>query len=205
MKPRFSARRESWRWRAKLAPLPPEPWRTSRKGARSDGLPASDVGTTLPSGSSPLGCDGAPVPTSVRGSGSGSGWAGVAAEPLVDALGGEFRLPADPGVRWESAGEGDYTLEAIDKPARGTVITLHLREGEDDFLSGWKLRQTVRTYSDHITLPIRMNKEKWDEEKKEQGETPQREERRWTTEIENTKETEQEDIKPKSFFDKFKF
>ena len=67
-------------------------------------------------------------------------------------------LPADAGVRWESAGEGDCTLEAIDKPARGTVITLHLREGEDDFLNDWRLRSILRKYSDHIAIPIEMPK-----------------------------------------------
>ena len=80
-------------------------------------------------------------------------------------------LPAEQAVKWESTGEGDFSVEMVEKAGRGTDVILHLREGEDDFLSGWKLRQTVRTYSDHITLPIRMNKEKWDEEKKEQVET----------------------------------
>ena len=76
-------------------------------------------------------------------------------------------LEADQAVKWESAGEGEFTVEKVDKPARGTEVTLHLRDGEDEFLSGWKLRQTVRKYSDHITLPIVMKQEKWDEEKKE--------------------------------------
>jgi molecular chaperone HtpG len=76
-------------------------------------------------------------------------------------------LPAADGVRWESAGEGDFTVETIDKPQRGTTITLHLREGEDDFLSSYQLRSVIRKYSDHISLPIRMRKEEWDEEKKE--------------------------------------
>ena len=80
-------------------------------------------------------------------------------------------LPAEQAVKWESTGEGDFSVEQVEKAGRGTDVILHLREGEDDFLSGWKLRQTVRTYSDHITLPIQMNKEKWDEEKKEQVET----------------------------------
>jgi len=71
------------------------------------------------------------------------------------------------GVRWESAGEGDFSVEAIDKPSRGTSITLHLREGEDDFLSSWKLKSIIRKYSDHISLPILMKKEEWDAEKKE--------------------------------------
>jgi molecular chaperone HtpG len=71
------------------------------------------------------------------------------------------------GVRWESGGEGDFSVEAVDKPARGTDITLHLREGEDELLSSWKLKSIVRKYSDHISLPIQMQKEEWDEEKKE--------------------------------------
>ena len=76
-------------------------------------------------------------------------------------------LPAEQGVRWESAGEGEFSVETINKPQRGTRITLHLREGEDDFLSAWQLRSIIRKYSDHISLPIKMHKEEWDEEKKE--------------------------------------
>ncbi len=68
-------------------------------------------------------------------------------------------LGADDGVRWESTGEGDYTLEPISRDARGTSVTLHLREGEDDLLSGPALRTIVQKYSDHITLPILMKKE----------------------------------------------
>ncbi len=75
--------------------------------------------------------------------------------------------PASDGVRWESEGAGDFTVEAIDKPGRGTTITLHLREDEDEFLSAWKLKSIIRKYSDHISLPIQMQKEEWDEEKKE--------------------------------------
>ena len=77
-------------------------------------------------------------------------------------------LEANQAVKWESAGEGEFTVEMVDKAARGTEVTLHMREGEDEFLSGWKIRQTVRKYSDHITLPILMKKDKWDEEKSEQ-------------------------------------
>ncbi|MES2932069.1 MAG: molecular chaperone HtpG [Pseudomonadota bacterium] len=76
-------------------------------------------------------------------------------------------LDASEGVAWESAGEGDYSIETIDKPSRGTDIILHLREGEDEFLSAWKIKSTIRKYSDHIALPILMQKEEWDEEKKE--------------------------------------
>ncbi|MCB1933567.1 MAG: molecular chaperone HtpG [Candidatus Accumulibacter sp.] len=77
-------------------------------------------------------------------------------------------LEANQAVRWESGGEGDFTVEMIERAQRGTEVTLHLRDGEDEFLSSWKLRETIRKYSDHITLPILMKKEKWDEEKKEQ-------------------------------------
>ena len=74
---------------------------------------------------------------------------------------------AAEGVRWESAGEGDYTIEAIDKVARGTDIILHLRADEDELLSSWKIKSIIRKYSDHISLPIVMQKEEWDDEKKE--------------------------------------
>jgi molecular chaperone HtpG len=70
-------------------------------------------------------------------------------------------VEANQAVRWESAGEGEYTVEMVDKAGRGTDVTLHLREGEDDFLGGWKLKSIIRKYSDHITLPIVMKKEDW--------------------------------------------
>ncbi|MFA7350360.1 MAG: molecular chaperone HtpG [Methylotenera sp.] len=71
------------------------------------------------------------------------------------------RAGATEAVRWESSGEGDYTLEAADKATRGTEVVLHLREGEDEFLSDWKLKTIIRKYSDHITLPIVMKKSEW--------------------------------------------
>ncbi len=73
-------------------------------------------------------------------------------------------LTAEHGVQWESDGGGEYTLEMVDKPARGTEVTLHLREGEDDMLHGSRLRTILRKYSDHITLPILMKKEEWDKD-----------------------------------------
>ena len=76
-------------------------------------------------------------------------------------------LPADQGVRWVSEGTGDFEVEAIDKPHRGTDIILHLREGEDEYLSAWKLRSIIGKYSDHISLPILMQKEEWDQDKGE--------------------------------------
>ena len=77
-------------------------------------------------------------------------------------------VEANQAVKWESAGEGEFSVEMVEKAGRGTDVILHLRDGEDDFLNSWKLKQIVRKYSDHITLPIVMKGEKWDEEKKEQ-------------------------------------
>jgi molecular chaperone HtpG len=76
-------------------------------------------------------------------------------------------LPSTDGVRWESDGSGEFTVESIDRPQRGTSITMHLREGEDDFLSAHQLKSIIRKYSDHISLPIQMNKEQWDADKNE--------------------------------------
>ncbi|MBK6617638.1 MAG: molecular chaperone HtpG [Nitrosomonas sp.] len=75
-------------------------------------------------------------------------------------------LTNEHGVRWESSGEGEFTLETVEKHDRGTEIVLHLREDEVDFLDGYKLRSIIRRYSDHITLPILMKKQVWDEESK---------------------------------------
>ncbi|WP_308822503.1 molecular chaperone HtpG [Sodalis praecaptivus] len=72
---------------------------------------------------------------------------------------------ADEGVFWESAGEGDYTIADIVKPERGTEITLHLREGEDEFLDDWRLKSVIGKYSDHIALPVEIEtRTKSDEE-----------------------------------------
>ncbi|MBT4081651.1 MAG: molecular chaperone HtpG, partial [Gammaproteobacteria bacterium] len=65
-------------------------------------------------------------------------------------------LGAEHGVRWVSGGEGDYTLETIDKARRGTRISMHLRDEEEEFLDNWKLKSLVHKYSEHITLPIMM-------------------------------------------------
>jgi molecular chaperone HtpG len=69
-------------------------------------------------------------------------------------------LGAEHGVRWESAGEGEYTLENTECPKRGTEVVLHLREGEDELLNEWQLRSIITKYSDHITLPVLMDVEK---------------------------------------------
>jgi len=62
------------------------------------------------------------------------------------------------GVRWESSGEGEYTLETIEREGRGTTVTLHLRKDEEEYLDSWRLRNIVKKYSDHISLPIEMRK-----------------------------------------------
>ena len=73
-------------------------------------------------------------------------------------------LTAEHGVLWESDGGGEYTLETVARSERGTEVTLHLREGEDDLANGNRLRTIVRKYSDHIMLPILMKEEEWDKD-----------------------------------------
>jgi len=73
----------------------------------------------------------------------------------------------DQGVLWESDGGGEYTVEMEERAARGTEITLHLREGQDDLLGGSRLRSIIRKYSDHIVQPILMHKEEWKDGKSE--------------------------------------
>ena len=70
------------------------------------------------------------------------------------------RAGGDEGVRWESSGSGEYTLETVDKAGRGTEVTLHLKPEEDEFLQSWQVRSLVARYSDHIGFSIRMPKEK---------------------------------------------
>ena len=77
-------------------------------------------------------------------------------------------VPAEQGVRWSSEGSGDFEVETITRAKRGTSVTLHLREGEEEFLSGWKLKSIIGKYSDHISLPILMQKEEWDPEASKQ-------------------------------------
>jgi len=74
---------------------------------------------------------------------------------------------AGDGIRWESDGAGKYVIESVVKATRGTDITLHLREGEDEFLSDMRLKELVRKYSDHIAIPIVMQKLEWNAEKQE--------------------------------------
>ncbi|WP_233143294.1 molecular chaperone HtpG [Aggregatibacter actinomycetemcomitans] len=78
--------------------------------------------------------------------------------------------PADKGVLWESAGEGDYTVADIEKKSRGTDVILHLRDDEKEFLNEWRLRGIIGKYSDHIGLPVEMLTKEYEDEGKEIGE-----------------------------------
>ena len=78
-------------------------------------------------------------------------------------------LAADQAVRWSSEGTGEYELETITKPGRGTDVVLHLRDGEEEFLKTWRVKSTIAKYSDHISLPILMKKEEWDADKRQAG------------------------------------
>jgi molecular chaperone HtpG len=72
-------------------------------------------------------------------------------------------LKPEEGVRWVSGGSGDFEVETITRPARGTSVTLHLRDDATEYLSNWKLKSIIGKYSDHIALPILMRKEEWKE------------------------------------------
>jgi len=74
-------------------------------------------------------------------------------------------LPADQAVKWESDGSGEFTVEPATRAERGTDVILHLKEGEDELLSSWKLRSILTRYSDHIATPILMKKQEWDKDK----------------------------------------
>jgi molecular chaperone HtpG len=78
-------------------------------------------------------------------------------------------LPAEQGVRWSSSGDGDFTLETVERDVRGTEVVLHMKEDEDEFLDGYRLRNVIHKYSDHIPLPIEMLAEKTGEEDKEEA------------------------------------
>jgi molecular chaperone HtpG len=90
-------------------------------------------------------------------------------------------LPAEQGVRWISGGDGSYTLETVEKATRGTEIVLHLRADEDEFLDGYRLRNIIHKYSDHIPLPIEMKKQAaGDEEASDEYEAVNKASALWT-------------------------
>jgi molecular chaperone HtpG len=77
-------------------------------------------------------------------------------------------LPPDHAVRWESGGDGEFTIENTTRDARGTEVILHLKEGEDELLDTWRIKSIVKRYSDHIPVPILMKKQEWDKEKEKE-------------------------------------
>ena len=81
-------------------------------------------------------------------------------------------LAAAEGVRWVSGGAGDFEVESIERAQRGTSVTLHLREDAADYTSAWKVKGIINKYSDHISLPILMQKEEWKEGEKIEGAEP---------------------------------
>ncbi len=94
----------------------------------------------------------------------------------VDVYSRRAGTPASEGVHWSSKGEGEFEVATVDKPERGTRIVLHLKKGEEEFADGWRLRNIVKKYSDHIALPIELPKEPLssldsDEEKDKPAET----------------------------------
>ena len=80
-------------------------------------------------------------------------------------------MATSEGIEWVSDGQGEFSIANIDKADRGTEIVLHLRADEDELLSNWKLREILRRYSDHISLPVEMPKEEWDEKASEMKRT----------------------------------
>lgn len=88
-------------------------------------------------------------------------------------------LAAEEAIRWESSGDGEFSIEPITRAKRGTTIILHLKAEEDELLSSWKLKSIIRKYSDHISIPIQMFKEEWNADEKKQI---------TTTELENINE-----------------
>ena len=107
--------------------------------------------------------------------------------------------PETDGVRWSSEGTGEYELESITRTTRGTDVILHLRDEESEFLSTWKLKSIVSKYSDHISLPILMQKEEWDEKeskqvKKDEWETVNKAAALWARSKSDITDTEYQDF-----------
>jgi molecular chaperone HtpG len=82
-------------------------------------------------------------------------------------------LAANEAIEWVSDGQGEFSIAGIEKADRGTAVVLHLRADEDELLSNWKLQEILRRYSDHISLPVEMPKEEWDEKASEMKRTGQ--------------------------------
>ncbi|MBP8184477.1 MAG: molecular chaperone HtpG [Pseudomonas sp.] len=83
---------------------------------------------------------------------------------LVEVFTRRAGLPTDAGVHWSSKGEGDFEVATVEQATRGTRIVMHLKAGEEEFADGWRLRNIIKKYSDHIALPIELPKEQHGEE-----------------------------------------
>jgi molecular chaperone HtpG len=83
---------------------------------------------------------------------------------LVEVFTRRAGLPAESGVHWSSKGEGDFEVATVEQATRGTRIVMHLKTGEEEFADGWRLRNIIKKYSDHIALPIELPKEQHGEE-----------------------------------------
>ena len=115
----------------------------------------------------------------------------------VDVYSRRAGLSAAEGVHWSSRGEGEFEVATIEKPERGTRIVLHLKSGEEEFADGWRLRNIIKKYSDHVALPIELPKEQFGEEKDQptepEWETVNRASALWTrprTEVKDEEYTE---------------
>ncbi|AWD32222.1 Chaperone protein HtpG [Candidatus Kinetoplastibacterium sorsogonicusi] len=86
----------------------------------------------------------------------------------VSVISRKFNVEENQAICWESNGEGEFSINYTNKKSSGTDVILHLKADENEFLNGWKIRDIVRRFSNHISLPIKMFKEEWNEEKKEQ-------------------------------------
>ncbi len=116
----------------------------------------------------------------------------------VEVISRRAGLPRTDGVRWISDGENDYSIETFDRPKRGTKVILHLRDGMDEFLNSYRLRGIINKYSDHISVPIMMDKEGQDENGKDQtgDETVNQATALWTR--------NKKDIKPEEYQEFYK-
>ncbi len=116
----------------------------------------------------------------------------------VDVFSRRAGCPAGEGVHWASRGEGEFEVATIDKPERGTRIVLHLKSGEEEFADGWRLRNIVKKYSDHIALPIELPKEHVGEDKDKpavpEWETVNRASALWTRPRSEIKEAEYQEF-----------
>jgi molecular chaperone HtpG len=115
-------------------------------------------------------------------------------------------LKPEEGVRWSSDGSGQFEVETIARADRGTDVTLHLREGEEDFLKTWKLKSIIGKYSDHISLPILMKMEEWIAEKaetvlKDEWETVNKAAALWTRAKSDITDTQYQDFYKQISFD----